>query len=353
MLSVRSIPDLTCFVLFAVLRDVYLQPEATATKPSVTAAVGTLEKIPKLRAELERLVLATVSDPEQAYELLPMIFELLGAQGRSEQGGAAVDESLSISLPELALALVFIYSARGPPSSAANAAQSGGLPFRQEDEFTVLDRVRAAVIADADVAAAAPDTALSFQFEVGTPLPGWEDLLRSCQKRRNLASNGNSDEVTDRGTAIAAGHPDVTAEPPKSFTDSKTKWADLLTEMLHSKLLALSWARMNCPVWHTLVSTSNKYVPLVGQIARDIADGVAKADDAPAQPPATPAGLLRVKPSVASVAAAGLTGGAAGASGAAASLFKGGLRYASSSPSAHTVFPAAYAYHQTTCVASI
>lgn len=313
----------------------HLQPEATATTPSVTAAVGKsggycaiVEKVPKLRAELERLVLATVSDPEQAYELLPMISELLGTRGRAKDMGAEVEDSLSLSLPELVLALVFIYSARGPPSPASTTVPTNGSPFRQEDEFAVLDRIRTAVLADADLAAAAPDAEPAFQFEVGTPLPGWEDLLRSCQRQSRAASNGGSgvsDGSSKQGTAITADlHADARATG--SSTVNKTKWADLLTEMLHSKLLALSWARTNCPAWHTLVSASNKYVPLVGQIAQDIADGVANADDAPPQPPATPAGLLRVKPSVAAVAAAGLTGGAAGASGAAASLFKGGLR---------------------------
>jgi hypothetical protein len=316
--------------------NVQYQSEATATKLGLTPATGdggsfvALENVTKIRAELERLVLATVSDPEQAFELLPMISELLGTRGVSEQGDIVVEDSLSMPLPELVLALVFVYSARGPPSSAATTARTGGSPFRQEDEFAVLDRVRAAVMAYADSAAAIPDAMPAFQFEVGTPLPGWEDLLRSRQTQRGIASNGSSDgfdETTNQSTAIAAEHPEADAETiADTSTVNKKKWADLLTEVLHSKLLALSWARMNCPVWHTLVSTSNKYVPLVGQIARDIADGVASADDAPPQPPATPAGLLRVKPSVASVAAAGLTGGAAGASGAAASLFKGGLR---------------------------
>jgi hypothetical protein len=318
-----------------VLLDVHFQSEDTATKLGLTAATGDggssvgLENGPQLRAELERLVLATVSDPEQAFELLPMISELLGTRGRSEQGDVVVDDSLSMSLPELVLALVFVYSARGPPSPSATAARTGGSPFRQEDEFAVLDRVRATVMANAELAAAIPNAAPAFQFEMGTPLPGWEDLLSSYQTQRGIAGNGGGGDVdgtTNERTAAAAKHPGADANITESSAASKKKWADLLTEILHSRLLALSWARMNCPVWHTLVSTSNKYVPLVGQIARDIADGVANADDVAPQPPATPAGLLRVKPSVASVAAAGLTGGAAGASGAAASLFKGGLR---------------------------
>jgi hypothetical protein len=277
------------------------------------------EKIPKLRAELERLVLATVGDPAQAYELLPMISELLG-MGTHDDGESSsvraedmsdVSDVWSLSLPELVLALVFVYSARGPPSSptaaaAAAAAAAGGSsshPFRQEDEFAVLDRVRSAVTATA--AAAVP----SSHFEPGAAVPGWEDLLLMWRQRQQHGS--------------PAGRFDRSAEESAKMG----KWADLLTEQLHAKLLALSWSRTSCPAWQILVNgTSNKYLPVVGQIARDIADGVASADDAPPQAPATPAGLLRVKPSVAAVAAAGLSGGAAGASGAAASLFKGGLR---------------------------
>ena len=312
-----------------------LQSAATTTTPRVTLMPGKsstypaiLERVPKFRAELERLVLASVSDPEQAYDLLPMISELLGTQGTSEQGDTVIEDSLTLSLPELLLALAFVYSARGPPSSMTTATRSS-LPFRQEDEFAVLDRVRAAVMGEAEVAASAPNAAKTFRFEVGTPLPGWEDLLRSCKEQSCVAGNeasGGRDGMTNQGATNTAEHHNADVGSTRSSMVSKTKWADSLTEILHSKLLALSWARMNCPAWHTLVSTSNKYVPLVGQIARDIADGVANADDAPPQPPATPAGLLRIKPSVAAVAAAGLTGGAAGASGAAASLFKGGLR---------------------------
>ena len=269
-----------------------------------------------IRAELERLVLATVGDPAQAYDMLPMIAELLGEGGgdSSGKGDGEQTDPWALSLPELVLALVFVYSARGPSSQPGSSSA-----FREEDEFVVLDRVRSAV------------TAAASSLPTEGSLPGWEELALSCKR---------------------------IAEPAAAERDAAqlSRWADMLTVSLQIKLSALSVARNSCPPWHDVVTGSNNYLPLIGQIARDIADGVANADDAPPQPPAAPtgkscyvrtaksakrfgsqrpdthassfvaiAGLLRAKPSVASVAAAGLTGGAAGASGAARSLFTGGM----------------------------
>ena len=254
-----------------------MEPSAAATTSVMTK---TCEKHPSIRAELERLVLATVADATQARELLSMITELIGAEGQAQW---------SLSLPELLLALAFVYSARGPSDA--------GPAFREEDEFQVQQLLLARL------RAAAASTLAS-----SSPPPGWEELLLPCEPRAGCSEAGSTGAAGDE------------ARPAQL-----DKWGDAMVESAFGKLRALSAARTACPPWHTLVAGNNDYLPLVGQIARDIADGVANADDAMPQPPATPAGLLRVKPSVAAVAAAGLSGGAAGASGAAASLFKGGL----------------------------